>query len=52
MNKYRCDMCGWVYEPDNGEPGQGIAPGTAFEELPDDFECPVCAADKDEFSEV
>jgi len=45
-------MCGWVYEPDNGEPGQGIAPGTAFEELPDDFECPVCAADKDEFSEV
>jgi len=52
MNKYRCEMCGWVYEPENGEPGQGIDPNTAFEDLPDDFECPVCGAGKDEFSEV
>ena len=52
MNRYRCDMCGWVYEPENGEPGQGVGPNTAFEDLPDDFECPVCGASKDEFTEV
>lgn len=52
MKKYRCDMCGWVYDPAEGEPGQGVEPGTAFDDLDDDFECPVCAAGKDEFSEV
>ncbi len=52
MKKYRCEMCGWVYDPAHGEPGQGIVPGTAFEDAPDDFECPVCAADKDQFTEV
>ena len=52
MEKYRCEMCGWVYDPAEGEPGQGIAGGTSFGDLPDDFECPICAAGKDEFTEV
>ena len=52
MKKYRCTVCGWVYDPEEGEPGQGIEPGTPFDELPDDFECPVCAAAKDEFDEM
>lgn len=52
MARYRCDMCGWVYDPEEGEPGQGVAAGTAFEDVPDGFECPVCAAGKNDFSEV
>ncbi len=52
MKKYRCDICGYVYDPDAGDDAEGVAPGTAFEDLPDDFECPVCGAGKDEFSEM
>lgn len=52
MKKYRCSVCGWVYNPEEGEPGQDVEPGTPFEELPDSFECPVCAAAKDEFVEM
>ncbi len=52
MKKYRCDICGYVYDPDVGDDSEGIAPGTAFEDLPEDFECPVCGAGKDEFSEM
>ncbi|MCF8055540.1 MAG: rubredoxin [Desulfocapsa sp.] len=52
MKKYRCDICGYVYDPEVGDDSAGIAPGTAFEDLPDDWECPVCGAGKDEFSEV
>ena len=52
MKKYRCDICGYVYDPDAGDDSEGIAPGTAFEDLPEDFECPVCGAGKDEFSEM
>jgi rubredoxin len=50
MKKYVCDVCGWVYDPQQGLPDEGIAPGTPFEDLPDDFECPECGAGKDEFS--
>ena len=50
MGNYVCDVCGYVYEPENGDPGNGIDPGTAFENLPDDWTCPVCGADKDQFS--
>ncbi len=47
--KYRCKVCGYVYDPAAGDPDSGIKPGTAFEELPDDWTCPVCAAPKSEF---
>ena len=40
MKKYICDVCEWVYDPELGVPDQNIPPGTAFEDLPDDFECP------------
>ena len=49
--KYVCDVCGWVYDEDEGYPEGGIAPGTKWEDLPDDFECPLCGIDKDSFSE-
>lgn len=50
MKKYVCDVCGWVYDPEVGVPEAGIAPGTPFEELPEDFECPICSVGKSEFS--
>lgn len=50
MQRYICEACGWVYDPERGVPEQGIAPGTPFEELPDDFECPECGASKRRFS--
>jgi rubredoxin len=49
MEKYKCQVCGYVYDPADGEPEHGIAPGTAFSDLPDSYECPVCSAGKDEF---
>lgn len=51
MKKYVCDVCGWVYDEEAGLPEAGIAPGTKFEDLPDDFECPLCSVGKDMFSE-
>ena len=50
MTKYVCDPCGWVYDPKVGFPEEGIEPGTPFEDLADDFECPECGVGKDEFS--
>ena len=52
MKKYVCDTCGWEYDPEVGYPEGGIEPGTAFEDLPDDFECPLCGVGKSEFSEA
>jgi len=49
MEKYVCTICGYVYDPEQGDPDNGIAPGTKFEDLPDDWECPVCGASKDDF---
>ena len=49
MKKYVCQVCGWEYDPAVGDPDNGIAPGTSFESLPEDFVCPVCGAGKDEF---
>ena len=51
MKKYVCDVCDWVYDEEKGLPEQGIAPGTKFEDLPDDFVCPLCFVGKDMFSE-
>lgn len=47
---YVCDVCGYEYDPAAGCPEQGIAPGTPWEEVPDDFVCPVCGVGKDMFS--
>jgi len=52
MNKYVCDICGWVYDPEKGLPDENIKPGTPFEDLPEDFVCPECGAGKDDFSLV
>ncbi|HPR33281.1 MAG TPA: rubredoxin [Prolixibacteraceae bacterium] len=51
-SEYVCIICGYTYDPETGEPEQGIPPGTPFEELPDDYICPVCRAGKDYFREV
>ena len=51
MKKYVCDVCGWVYDEELGDPDNGIAAGTKFEDLPDDFVCPLCGVGKDNFSE-
>ena len=50
MKKYVCDVCGYVYDPAAGDPDNGIAPGTAFEDLPADWVCPLCGGGKDQFS--
>jgi flavin reductase (DIM6/NTAB) family NADH-FMN oxidoreductase RutF/rubredoxin len=50
MDKYVCDVCGYIYDPEKGDPDNGVEPGTAFEDIPDDWVCPVCGAEKDAFS--
>lgn len=50
MKKYVCDVCGYEYDPTVGDPDNGIAPGTAFEDLPEDWVCPLCGVGKDSFS--
>lgn len=49
MEKYTCIPCGWIYDPEIGYEEGGIAPGTSFDDLPDDFVCPLCGAGKDMF---
>ena len=49
MDSYVCTTCGYVYDPEQGDPDSGIVPGTAFEDLPADWVCPVCGAGKDAF---
>ena len=49
MKKYQCGPCGYIYDPEVGDPDSGIAPGTAFEDLPDDWCCPLCGVTKDMF---
>jgi len=52
MAKYKCTVCGYIYDPELGDPDGGIKPGTPFEKLPDDWVCPVCGASKDQFEKV
>jgi rubredoxin len=52
MEKWQCTVCGYVYDPSVGDPENGIAPGTSFAELPDDWVCPDCGAGKDEFERM
>lgn len=50
MATYVCDLCGYEYDPANGDPDSGVAPGTPFENLPADWVCPLCGAGKEDFS--
>ncbi len=49
MQKYVCTVCGYVYDPAQGDSAGGVKPGTPFEKLPADWVCPVCGASKDDF---
>ncbi len=52
MEKYRCTACGYIYDPEKGDPDSGIDPGTSFEDLPEDWVCPVCGVGKDMFEKI
>jgi rubredoxin len=49
MDKYVCQVCGYVYDPKKGDPDNGVEPGTPFEKVPEDWTCPVCGASKEDF---
>ncbi|MEA2101561.1 MAG: rubredoxin [Thermodesulfobacteriota bacterium] len=49
MIKYVCTVCGYIYDPEKGDPDADIEPGTTFEALPDDWQCPICSAGKEDF---
>jgi rubredoxin len=51
-SKYQCTICGYIYDPEKGDPNSGIAPGTLFENLPADWVCPQCGAAKEDFIEL
>ncbi len=50
MQKYVCEVCGYIYDPEEGDPDNDVEEGTAFESLPEDWVCPMCGADKEDFS--
>ncbi len=52
MAKYECLVCGWVYDEDVGDPDGNIPAGTKFEDLPDDWVCPMCGASRDDFEKI
>lgn len=52
MDKYICTVCDWVYDTEIGDPEHGIAPGTKFEDIPDDWVCPLCGVGKEDFEKI
>ncbi len=52
MEKYECLVCGWIYDPEKGDPDGGIEPGTKWEDIPDSWVCPVCGVDKTQFKKL
>lgn len=52
MDKYICTVCDWVYDPEIGDPEHGVAPGTKFEDIPDDWVCPLCGVGKEDFEKI
>lgn len=52
MDKYICTVCDWVYDPEIGDPEHGIALGTKFEDIPDDWVCPLCGVGKEDFEKI
>ncbi len=51
MNRWGCTVCSYAYDPERGDPDHGVAPGTPFADLPDDWRCPWCGADQNRFEE-
>ena len=52
MVKYVCEVCGYVYDPAIGDPANGVEPGTAWENVPEGWVCPVCGVGKDQFKQA
>ena len=52
MKKYKCNMCGWIYDETIGVPDEGISPGTRWEDIPNDWVCPLCGSGKEDFDMV
>jgi len=52
MKKYVCNVCGYIYDPEVGDADGGVQPGTAFEDIPEDWVCPVCGVGKSDFSPI
>ena len=52
MDKYKCLVCGYIYDPAVGDSTQGVAPGVAFQDLPDTWVCPECGVDKSQFEKI
>ncbi len=52
MKKYKCTVCGYIYDPETGDPDNGVQPGTAFEDIADDWVCPECGVGKESFEVV
>lgn len=52
MAKYQCSVCGYIYDENEGDPDSNVPPGTRWEDLPDDWVCPVCGATKDQFEKI
>lgn len=52
MEKWECQVCGYVYDPAEGDEASGVQPGTSFEDLPDDWVCPVCGVGKEDFNKI
>ena len=52
MDKYECKVCGYIYDPANGDPDNGVQAGTKFEDIPDTWVCPICGVGKDQFEKV
>lgn len=51
MEKWICSVCDYVYDPEKGDPDNGVDPGTAWEDVPDDWECPLCGVGKEDFDQ-
>ncbi len=52
LARWQCSVCGWIYDPKDGDPDNGVKPGTPFEQIPDTWVCPVCGATKDQFNKL
>ena len=52
MDKWRCQICGYIYDPEKGDPENGVEPGIPFEDLAEDWVCPECGAPKDQFEKM
>jgi rubredoxin len=52
MDKWQCIVCGYIYDPEQGDPDNGVDPGTPFKRIPEDWVCPDCGAPKDQFEKI